>query len=94
MFYAPYIPLVLSTERIRQDMNWKQVLNAFYDREVSTSLKPDWQIINTVFKVMQDRYPGPYTIYEYYDPKICRLRLNIAFEDPLQETMWLIKNSE
>ena len=40
---------------------------------------------------MQDFFPGPYSVEEYYDAKLGRFNYRLKFEDPKQETIWRIK---
>lgn len=40
---------------------------------------------------MQDFFPGPYSVEEYYDANLGRFNYRLKFEDPKQETMWRMK---
>jgi hypothetical protein len=46
-----------------------------------------------VTDMMQDRFPGPYVVEEFYNIARGCFDLRLKFEDPKQETMWRIKYS-
>ena len=41
--------------------------------------------------MMQGYYPGPYTVVESYIPSRGVFGFKLKFEDPQQETIWLLK---
>lgn len=47
--------------------------------------------IERVETSMQEFFPGPYTIEEYYDANLGRFNYRLKFEDPKQELLWKIK---
>lgn len=44
-------------------------------------------------EMMQAKYPGPYRLTEKYNADRGTFDLKLEFDDPKQETMWLIKYS-
>ncbi len=48
-------------------------------------------IIARTEKYMQIRYPGPYRVEPYYNLEKMKIDLRLQFDDPKQETMWLLK---
>lgn len=48
-------------------------------------------IVENAQKYMQTKYPGPYTVEPYYNTKNMKMDLRLKFEDPREETMWLLK---
>ena len=45
-------------------------------------------------KIMQAHYPGPYTIECYFNSKIGGFGYRLKFEDPKEQTLWLLKYSD
>jgi len=43
--------------------------------------------------IMQDLYPGPYRVVEKYLLGRMVIGLSLEFDDPKEETFWLLKNS-
>lgn len=62
-------------------MNWR---NTFSKTEMS---------LQSVNEIMQELYPGPYRVVERYLPDRMVVVLILEFDDPKQETFWLLKNS-
>ena len=50
-------------------------------------------IVENAQKYMQIKYPGPYTVEPYYNAKKMKIDLRLKFEDPREETMWLLRQS-
>ncbi len=48
-------------------------------------------IVNNAYKWMQIKYPGPYRVEQFYNPKTMKIDLRLRFEDPREETMWLLR---
>ena len=42
---------------------------------------------------MQTKYPGPYIVEQFYNPKIMKIDLRLKFANPKQETMWILRHS-
>jgi len=47
--------------------------------------------IEGVESFMQDFFPGPYTVEEYYNSELNKFDYRLKFEDPKQELLWKIK---
>jgi hypothetical protein len=43
--------------------------------------------------IMQDLYPGPYRVVEKYLSDRMVIGFGLEFDDPKEETFWLLKNS-
>ncbi len=43
--------------------------------------------------IMQELYPGPYRVVEKYLPDRMVIGLSLEFDDPKEQTFWLLKNS-
>lgn len=50
-------------------------------------------IISNAQKWMQIKYPGNYTVEQFYNPKRMKIDLRLRFDDPKEETIWLLKQS-
>ena len=48
-------------------------------------------IVARAEKYMQIRYPGPYRVETYYNPEKMKWDLRLRFDDPHEETLWLLK---
>ena len=50
-------------------------------------------IVANAQKYMQIKYPGPYQVEPYYNSKKMKMDLRLKFEDPKEETMWLLRHT-
>lgn len=48
-------------------------------------------ILANAQKYMQEKYPGNYQVEEYYNADKMKWELRLRFEDPREETMWLLR---
>lgn len=48
-------------------------------------------IVARAEKYMQIHYPGPYRVEEYYNADKMKWDLRLKFDDPAEETLWLLK---
>lgn len=46
-----------------------------------------------VNSIMQARYPGAYTVEEYFDSSRLMFRYRLKFANKADETFWLLQNS-
>lgn len=60
--------------------------------ERSTVLTAE-DIIARAEKYMKIRYPGPYTIEQFYNSDKMKWDLKLKFENPYEETIWLLKQT-
>ena len=84
--YAPYIP---------QPDTWQIYLrrlgngiNGVANRSKTIT---EEDIISRAEKYMKIRYPGPYRVEQFYNAEKMKWDLRLQFDDPKQETMWLLK---
>lgn len=49
------------------------------------------EIITNAEKWMKIRYPGNYIVEAYYNNKKMKMDLRLKFDDPKEETMWMLK---
>ena len=88
---CPYIP-----ERIGP-MHWQKYLEYYsvhmFDGTVLPEMKldPTKTILDIALSSFQKRWPGDYFIEEFYNAKKGRWDLRLKFNDPKEETMWLLK---
>ena len=47
--------------------------------------------LEDVNRIMKTSYPGNYTVIEAYDPKRGVFGFKLMFDDPKEETFWLLK---
>ena len=50
-------------------------------------------IVANAQKYMQIKYPGPYTVEQYYNSDKMKWDLRLRFDNPQEETMWLLRFS-
>ena len=89
VFYTPYIPAIFMKQtpaELLHNLHKKYVL---WRQSSPDQLNPLEQVV----EVMQERFPGPYSIVEAYNPKRGCFELQTRFSDPKQETLWRIKYS-
>lgn len=48
-------------------------------------------IMDNAQKWMQVKFPGEYTVEQFYNPKTMKIDLRLRFNDPKEETMWLLR---
>ena len=48
-------------------------------------------IVSNAYKWMQIKYPGPYRIESYYNSDKMKWYLKLRFDDPREETLWLLR---
>lgn len=48
-------------------------------------------IIDNAQKYMQIKYPGPYTVEQFYNADKMKWDLRLKFDDPKEETFWLLR---
>ena len=48
-------------------------------------------IVDNAQKYMQTKYPGPYTVEQYYNADKMKWDLRLRFADPREETLWLLR---
>lgn len=48
-------------------------------------------IISNAEKYMQIRYPGPYRVEQFYNPEKMKIDLRLQFDDPREQTMWMLR---
>ena len=89
VFYTPYTPAIFMKQTPAS------VLHALHTKYVlwKASFPKQTNQIEQVTEVMQEQFPGPYTIVEAYNPQRGCFELQTRFSDPKQETLWRIKYS-
>lgn len=48
-------------------------------------------IIANAQEYMQKKYPGKYKVEQFYNAEKMKIDLGLRFEDPKEETFWLLK---
>ena len=48
-------------------------------------------ILDNAQKYMQIKYPGKYTVEQFYNTKKMKIDLRLRFDDPKEETFWLLR---
>ena len=68
-------------------------LNGIYGAGGTTTVT-EQDIIDRAEKYMQLKYPGPYLVESYYNADKMKWDLRLRFDDPKQETIWLLRWSQ
>ena len=90
VFYAPYI-----TKKVPE--TWQNYLSRLGNGlngivgAGGTTTFTEADIVTNAEKYMQLKYPGPYTVEQYYNADKMKWDLRLQFDDPRQKTMWLLK---
>lgn len=63
-------------------------INGISDRSETVT---DADIVARAEKYMQIRYPGPYRVEQYYNTQRMMLDLRLRFDDPREQTLWLLR---
>ena len=86
-FYAPNIPELEDTWQsyLRRLGNG---LNGVTERSQTVT---EADIIYRAEKYMQIKYPGKYIVEQFYNTEKMKMDLRLKFEDPKEETFWLLK---
>lgn len=72
-----------------RNMTWRE----YFDSLKQESFTKNPSVSKQIYEQMQERYPGPYTVQQYYSPKRGCLDYQLVFADPKQETLWMIKHT-
>ena len=76
-------------------MTWKETLNHMYMQygSWSAAYPEEEEKLAQLNEMFQKKFPGNYTIEEFYNAKLQRFDVRLKFFDPKDETMFLLKNS-
>ena len=101
-FYAPYIPLQTSQSQY-EERTWQDNLRRWTEIYSHTLLSTA-DVIDMVWKQMQDQHPGAYSVVidselpdeprfktRYSTVNVRRLRLRLVFANPADETWWRLQ---
>lgn len=82
-------------------LGWKQTLAHIYNETSSMfvrgNIEKKFENYDTpqeyVNATMQQKHPGPYVVEEYYNPALMRFCYQLKFENPVDETFWMLQNT-
>lgn len=63
----------------------------YFDSLKQTNFLKSISTSTQIYDSMQERYPGPYTVQQFYSPKRGCLDYKLVFDDPKYETLWKLK---
>ena len=95
--YCPYIPLQMSTVDISMyTVSWQRYLTRLeesYKTWAETGYYDPSTGVDDVNGMMQNRFPGPYTVIEVWDEQTKQfVEFRLEFDDPKKEILWRIDN--
>lgn len=85
-YYAPYIPVSMTWQSYLRRLS--NGINGVSDRSKVLTAE---DIIARAEKYMQIRYPGPYTVEQFYNAEKMKWDVRLKFNDPKEELFWLLK---
>lgn len=86
--YAPYYPF--------EKMTWQYYLQYLQLKYISWNelgKNKTGNGLSDVTELMKERYPGNYQVIEKYDSIQGKFVLKLEFDDPKEETIWLLRQS-
>lgn len=89
-FYAPNIPQPVKDTWQSYLRRLGNGINGVYGAGGTTTVT-EADIVSNAYKWMQKKYPGNYKVEEYYNADKMKWDLRLRFDDPHEETMWLLK---
>lgn len=84
--YAPYKPALDTWQSYLRRLG--HGINGIAERSQNVT---EEDIVANAYKWMQTKYPGNYTVEQYYNADKMKWDLRLKFEDPSEETFWLLK---
>jgi hypothetical protein len=90
-YHAPYRPAPDTWQSYLSRLG--NGLNGIYGAGSSTTVT-EADILARAEKYMKTRYPGPYCVEPYYNANKMKWDLRLRFDDPKQETIWLLRWSQ
>ena len=87
-YYAPYKPAPDTWQVYLSRLG--NGLNGIIGAGGKTTFSEE-DILTNAQKYMQAKYPGNYRVEEYYNANKMKWELRLKFEDPKDETFWLLK---
>lgn len=65
----------------------------YYDLFSKEKIDPKFKLMKAI-ESMQEKFPGEYTLEEYYDTEKGRFKLKMVFDVPEEESMFIMRYSE
>lgn len=90
-FYCPYIPVGIQPMKYQEYLNYYSLRMFDGTTLPMMKLNPEKTILDCAQEELQQKWPGNYRIEEFYNPKKGRIDLRLQFNDPKEETMWLLR---
>lgn len=87
--YAPYIPKI-------EKMTWQKYLQELqlkYASWTQLGQNKTGDGLSDATEMMREKYPGNYRVIEKYDSIKGKFVLKLEFDDPKEETFWLLRHS-
>lgn len=73
-------------------MSWRETLNHMYfNYGWSTAFPEEEEKLAQLNEMFQKKFPGNYTLEEFYNAKLQRFDVRLMFFNPKEETMFLLK---
>ena len=85
-FYVPARPVPQTWQSYLRRLG--NGINGVADRSETVT---ESDIIARAEKYMQINYPGPYRVEQYYNSDKMKWDLRLRFDNPHEETMWLLR---
>ena len=84
----------ITTTLYPEKMSWKETLKQMYlHYGWSTAFPEEGEKLAELNEAFQKKFPGNYTLEEFYNAKLQRFDVRLKFFDPKDETLFLLKHS-
>ena len=74
----------------KNTIGWKSLLKSM-NLSLTWDTRNHEEFLKEATEMMQNLYPGQYKIEEYYNARLKHLDLRLVFDDPKEETLWMLK---
>lgn len=89
-FYAPNIPREVRETWQGYLRRLGNGLNGIIGAGAKTNFSEE-NIVANAQEYMQKKYPGKYVVEQFYNAESGRFDLRLKFDDPKEETFWLLR---
>ena len=86
VYHAPYRPAPETWQSYLRRLG--NGINGVFERSKTIT---EEDIVANAYKWMQIKYPGPYRVESYYNSDKMKFDLRLVFDDPKEETLWLLR---
>ena len=86
LYHAPNVPTPTTWQSYLRRLG-----NGINGVSARSETVTEGDIVARAEKYMQIHYPGPYRVEQYYNPEKMKWDLRLQFDDPREQTFWLLR---